>query len=57
MLIKWGDDELSRKYGIEENEVPVDVCFPPKKTRPLIGKLIKRGRAKFKTAFANELWE
>lgn len=34
-----------------------DVYFPPKKTRPLIGKLIKRGRAKFETAFANELVE
>ena len=33
------------------------VYIQPKKTRPLIGKLIKRGRAEFRTAFADELVE
>ncbi len=37
--------------------VEIDVRFPPKKTRPMIGKLIKRGRAEFRTAFADELVE
>lgn len=32
-----------------------DFRFFPKKTRPLIGKLIKRGRAEFRTAFADDL--
>lgn len=35
--------------------VEIDVYFPPKKTRPLMGKLVKGGRAKFQTAFADEL--
>ncbi len=33
----------------------VNVYFPPKKTRPLKGKLVKKGRAKFRTAFAAEI--
>lgn len=37
--------------------VEADVYFPPKKTRPLIGKLVKRGRAKFQTAFGGDLVE
>lgn len=37
--------------------VEIDVRFRPKKTRPLMGKLVKRGRAEFRTAFADELIE
>ena len=37
--------------------VEIDVYFPPKSTRPLIGKLVKRGRAKFSTAFIDDLVE
>ncbi|MDO8637809.1 MAG: hypothetical protein Q7R34_16505 [Dehalococcoidia bacterium] len=37
--------------------VEADVYFPPKKTRPLVGKLVKRGRAKFQTAFGDDLVE
>lgn len=32
----------------------IDVKFPPKKTRPLLGRLIHIGRAKFKTSFLVE---
>jgi len=37
-------------------EPDCDKC-PDAKTRPLIGRLVKRGRAKFKTAFGDELIE
>ncbi len=35
--------------------VEVDVRFPPKKTRTVAGRIMKRGQARFKTAFGDEL--
>lgn len=35
--------------------VEVDVSFPPKRTRTVVGRIVKREQAKFKTAFADEL--
>ena len=37
--------------------VEADVYFPPKKTRHSIGRVVRRERAEFRTAFANELVE
>ncbi len=37
--------------------VDLDVFFPPKKTRTVLGKVMKRRRATFSTAFIDELAE
>ena len=48
------EDRLTQEL---ETWIDVEVYFPPKKTRVLMGRIVKRARGKFETAFAEEIVE